>query len=52
MNPGKLYGLLDALMGDKEVQAEITKVRNHEELCRKLKVLENKSPSKKKGASI
>ena len=39
-------------MGDKDAQSEITKVQNHEELCRKLKVLENDSSSKKKGERI
>ena len=48
MNPGELCGLLDALMGEKVAQAETTKVRNHEELCKKLKVLENDSSSKNK----
>ena len=52
MNPGELCGLLDALMGDKEAQSELIKVRNHEELCRKLKALEHDSPSKKKSLGI
>ena len=52
MNPGEICGLLDALMGDKEAQVELTKVRNHEESCSKLKVLENDSFSKKKGPCI
>ena len=44
--------MLNALMGDKDAQVETTKVRNHEELCRTLKFLENDSSSKKKGTSI
>ena len=48
MSLGELCGLLNALMDDKEAQAELTKVRNNEELCRKLKVLENDSSSKNK----
>ena len=52
MNPGELYGLLDAFKGEKEAQVELTKVRNYEELCRKIKVLENDSSSKKKGPCI
>ena len=41
MNLGELCWMLDALMGKKDAQEETTKVRNHEELCRKLKFLEN-----------
>ena len=52
MNPGELCRLLDSLMGDKEEQVELTIVRNHEESCRKLKVLGNDSSSKKKGLYI
>ena len=52
MNLVKLCGELDALMSEKEAQVEITKVQNYEESCIKLKVLENNSSSKKKGARI
>ena len=48
MNPVQLCGMLDVLIGNKEAQDEITKVRNHKELCRKLKVLENESSWKKR----
>ena len=47
MNPVQLCGKLDAFMGDKDAIVGITKVRNYEELCMKLKVLENDSSSKK-----
>ena len=52
MNPSQRCGALDALMVDKEAQAETTKVGNNEKLCRKVKVLENDSSSKNKVASI
>ena len=32
MDPAQLCGTLDALMGNKDTQDEITKVQNHEEL--------------------
>ena len=43
----QLCGMLDDLIGDKDAQAKTTKVRNDEELCMKLKVLENDTYSKK-----
>ena len=52
MNSFKLCGTLDSLMVDKDAHAEITKVRNNEDICKKINVLENDSSSKKKGASI
>ena len=48
MSPEQLCGVLDALMGDKHTQVEIAKVGNREELCKKLKVLENITSSRKK----
>ena len=52
MDSAQLFGTLDALMGDKDAQENITIVKNNEDLWRKLKVLENESSSKKKGPSI
>ena len=44
--------ILDASIGDKDAQVEITKVHNHEERWKTLKVLENSISSKKIGTKF
>ena len=47
MNLVQLCGALNAFIGNEDAQEEITRVRNHEELCKKLKFLKNVTSSKK-----
>ena len=47
MNAEIFCAIIDALMGDKDEQVEMTKAHNHEKLLKKLKVLENITSSKR-----